>query len=255
MRKMFFAVLCVATLTLASLAQTKATQPSRHYSAPPGSHFKADPDGHRAPRLCNPCIFYGGNLDVPNIDSAGLSDENTLNVSDSHTYGAFAVPDGKSASVTGLIFQVQMSAHMNPKQATWEIRSGVSNGNGGTVVASGTGDATMKPTGRVFLGLGEYSVAVKFPAVSLSSGTYWVNVTPQCTDSSDGQCTSFATRYFVSNTVKAADNVHGSWQPVGQMFLNSSFFGLNFINWCDPSLGLDSTQCAALSFGVIGTLD
>ena len=142
--------------------------------------------------------------------------------------------------MTGLLFQVQMSAHMNPKEATWEIRSGVSNGNGGTVVASGTAAATMKPTGRVFIGLGEYSVGVKFPAVSLSSGTYWVNVTPQCTDSSDGQCTSFATRYFVSNTVKEADNVHGSWQPVGQMFLNSSFFGFDFINWCDPSLGLDS---------------
>jgi hypothetical protein len=193
-------------------------------------------------------------LDVPNIDSAGLSDENTLNVSDSHTYGAFTIASG-SASVTGLVFQVQMNAHMNPKEATWEIRSGVTSGNGGTVVASGTGAATMKPTGRAFLGLGEYTVAVKFPAVSLSAGTYWVNVTPQCTDSSDGQCTSFATRYFVSNTVKEAANVHGSWQPVGQMFLNSSFFGLSFINWCDSSLGLNSTQCAALSFGVNGTMD
>jgi hypothetical protein len=200
-------------------------------------------------------LFYGGNLDVPNIDSAGLSDENTLNVSDSHTYGAFTIAAGKSASVQGLLFQVQMDAHMNPKQATWEIRTGVSSGNGGTVVASGTSAATMSPTGRVFLGFGEYTVGVKFSSVTLSEGTYWVNVTPQCTDASDGQCTSFNSRYFVSNTVKAADNVHGTMQPTGQMFLNSSYFGLNFINWCDASLGLNSTQCGALSFGVIGTLN
>jgi hypothetical protein len=251
--KMFFAVFSVATLTLTSLAQTKAPQPSRHYKAIPGPRAQAEPDGHLAPRLCNPCLFYGGNLDVPNIDSAGLSDENTLNISDSHTYGAVAFP--AAVSVTGLLFQVQMSAHMNPKEATWEIRRGVSSGNGGTVVASGTAAATMKPTGRVFIGLGEYTVGVKFPAVSLAAGTYWFNVTPQCTDSSDVQCTSFATRYFVSNTVRQQQNLHGSWQPIGDMFLNSSFFGLDFINWCDPELGLDANQCSALSFGVIGTRD
>ena len=253
MKKMFYAVGLVVTLSLAASAQRATPSASQHYTGN-STAGSSDPQIHRgAPRLCNPCLFYGGNLDVPNIDSAGLSDENTLNVSDSHTYGAFTIAAGQSASVQGLVFQVQMNAHMNPKQATWEIRSGVSTGNGGTVVASGTSAATMSPTGRVFLGFGEYTVGVKFPSVTLSEGTYWANVTPQCTDASDGQCTSFGTRYFVSNTVKGTDNVHGGMQPAGQMFLNSSFFGLNFVNWCDASLGLNSTQCSALSFGVIGT--
>ena len=255
MRRTFFAVALAATLTLAAVAQNKAVSPSQHYSGDSSVKFSMDPQRRGAPRLCNPCLFYGGNLDVPNINSAGLSDENTLNVSDSHTYGAFTLAAGQSASVQGLVFQVQMKAHMNPKQATWEIRTGVSSGNGGTIVASGTSAATMRATGRVFLGFGEYSVGVKFTPVTLGEGTYWVNVTPQCTDSSDGQCTSFGTRYFVSNTVKGADNVHGSMQPAGEMFLNSSYFGFNFTNWCDPSFGLNSTQCSALSFGVIGTFN
>jgi len=255
-KKMLFAVVLVVTLSLATAAQKAAPKPSQQYAGNSAKGFSSDPQIHRgAPRLCNPCLFYGGNLDVPNIDSAGLSDENTLNISDSHTYGAFTIAAGKSASVQGLVFQVQMNAHMNPKQATWEIRTGVSTGNGGTLVASGTSAATMSPTGRVFLGFGEYTVGVKFPSITLSEGTYWVNVTPQCTDASDGQCTSFNTRYFVSNTVKAADNVHGGMQPSGQMFLNSSFFGFNFVNWCDSSLGLNSTQSGALSFGVIGTFN
>src|SRR5438270_3395673 len=103
---MFLAVVLVVTLSLAAAAQKSAPRTSQHYSGNSSVRFSSDPQLHRgAPRLCNPCLFYGGNLDVPNIDSAGLSDENTLNVSDSHTYGAFTIAAGKSASVQGLLFQ------------------------------------------------------------------------------------------------------------------------------------------------------
>ena len=62
--------------------------------------------------------------------------------------------------------------------ATWEIRQGVSEGNGGTLVASGM---TMMPV-VTFLGCGfgfcEYMVEVIGLNVSLAEGHYWLNVTP-----------------------------------------------------------------------------
>ena len=39
------------------------------------------------------------------------------------------------------------------------------------------------------------------------------------------------------------------------MFLNSSFFGFTYANWCDSSLGFNSNQCAGMSYGLVGTIN
>jgi hypothetical protein len=105
-------------------------------------------------------------------------------------------------------------------------------------------------TGRNFLGLTEYTVAISFPTVSLTSGTYWFNLTPQCLNTLDGSCNVF--RQFVSNS-NLANQIHGTWQPAHEMFLNSAFFGFTWANWCDSSLGFNPIQCAGMSFGLTGT--
>ncbi len=59
----------------------------------------------------------------------------------------------------------------------WEIRSGMSAGNGGTLVASGTYlNPTVVATGRTALGgaLTEYTVTASGLDINLSSGTYWL---------------------------------------------------------------------------------
>lgn len=59
----------------------------------------------------------------------------------------------------------------------WEIRSGVSAGNGGTLVASGTSlNPTVTATGRTALGgaLTEYKVTATGLDLDLSAGTYWL---------------------------------------------------------------------------------
>src|SRR5207247_2977520 len=64
-------------------------------------------------------------------------------------------------------------------RATWEIRSGVSEGNGGTLVASGmTTMPVVTPTGRSGFGFTEFMIEVTGLSVDLAPGTYWLNVTP-----------------------------------------------------------------------------
>jgi hypothetical protein len=65
------------------------------------------------------------------------------------------------------------------QQATWEIRSGISEGNGGTLVASGTNAATQTATGRSLWGTyPEYTIQVSGLDVTLAPGTYWLAVIP-----------------------------------------------------------------------------
>jgi hypothetical protein len=66
----------------------------------------------------------------------------------------------------------------------------------------------------------------------------------------DGSCNVF--RQFVSNS-NLGNQIHGNWQPVHQMYLNSAFFGFDFANWCDSALGFNTIQCAGMSFGLRGT--
>jgi hypothetical protein len=137
---------------------------------------------------------------------------------------------------------------IDPAESTWAIATGVSAGDGGTTVASGTSTADgtqYTSTGRFPFGFTEYSLRVRIPATVLSSGTYWVNVTPQCTDSGNGDCS--IAQYFFDNTFGL--NRYGPLEPADEGFFNSSYFGFDYANDCTVS----STGCQALSFGVIGT--
>ena len=135
----------------------------------------------------------------------------------------------------------------------WEIRQGVSAGNGGTLIASGT---TLTPqvtaTGRSGFGFIEFMVQVNDLDVHLDPGTYWLNVTP--VDNLDGG------RSFDSTT--SGGNCIGT--PCGDndtAFLDSTLFGaffepvIDFGAFSDFSMGVNGevsggggfTQTAAAS--------
>ncbi len=61
--------------------------------------------------------------------------------------------------------------------ANWEIRSGVSEGNGGTLVASGTAAVTLTPLGPYKIYNVEH-VSITGLNVNLSPGTYWLGFQP-----------------------------------------------------------------------------
>jgi len=204
------------------------------------------------PPSCNPCLFYGGDLNPTDPNADGFSSVTTPLVTGSNTYGAATIPAGPNANVTGILFNILATAAFDPFTANWDIRQGVSEGNGGTDVASGSGSIGVAATGRNAFGLQEYTITVTFSTVTLVPGEYWFSMQPQCTSTLDGSCTVF--RQFASNTTQETNAVNGGWQPDGEMFLNSSYFGFTYANWCDSDFGLNAQQCDWLSFGLVGEL-
>ena len=252
MKRAFFAVALVITFSLSAAAQHKTPALSRHRVGNPAAELQDTKESPNpaVPALCNPCLFYGGDLNPSDANAAGFSDENTLFIPGSSTYGEVNIPTGTTVRVKGILFNVQASTAFDPMTASYDIRTGVSEGNGGTSIASGTVGLSVTATGRNFLGVNEYSLLAVFPSITLTSGDYWMNVTPNCTNTLDGSCSVF--RQFASNTTQRTNALHESWQPAHEMFLNSTFFGFTWANWCDSSLGLNQTQCGYLSFGVLG---
>ena len=201
----------------------------------------------------NNCYFYGGDSSAgatvieANFADA-LANENDAIISGS-PYGAAIYQNFASSyyiSVAGL-FTNNLS-QITPTSGYWEIRSGVSEGNGGMLIASGTGNVTNTPTGRSGFGYTEYHNEVDGLYVLLSPGTYWFAVVPNCT--------TCAGRSWNTNTTGL--NSVGTTIPNEQYF-NSSFFGANFTNannygtfptfssgvlvpYCSGSCGLDSAS-------------
>ena len=166
-------------------------------------------------------LFYAGDFDPNNGNANGLANENDGIVSGnpygSATFQNFIIPNGQNWTIHGLFSNDLMS--ITPGQAYWEIRSGVSEGNGGTLLFSGTGTDIVTPTGRSGFGFTEFNNLVSGLNINLGPGTYWMTVVPLA----PGQ----GGRSFNSNTFGL--NSVGS-DISDQEFWNSSFFGTNYTN-------------------------
>jgi Chaperone of endosialidase len=150
----------------------------------------------------------------------GLPNERNAIVSDAAVYDDFNV----TGNIT--VYNVYSNDLLTPdfavSGADWEIRSGISEGNPGILIASGTTNAPLViPTGRSGFGLTEYTVQVNGLAVTLVTGhTYWLMVRPV------GNGTG---RSFNSDT----SGVNCMGTPCGNndnAFFNSTYFGANFRN-------------------------
>ena len=169
--------------------------------------------------------FYAGDFDPNNPNANGLANENDAIVG-GNPYGAATYQNfvaGGAISVVGL-FTNNLS-QLTPTAGYWEVRSGVSEGNGGLLIASGTasgGNFLQTATGRSGFGYTEYTDAVQFADLSgkLTVNTkYWFAVVPICT-TCNGR--SFNSNTFGLNKIGTdMDNLQ---------FFNSSFFGANYTN-------------------------
>jgi hypothetical protein len=135
---------------------------------------------------------------------------------------------------------------LDPLSGTFEIRKGVTTGNGGTLIAAGSGKVTATRTGRTLNGSPEYSIRVFIAPPVIIGGpvTIWVNASPQCTDTLNTTCSS--EQFYVDNST-GAGSVHGTAQPVGMIFYNSPT--ATFQNWCTIP-PVTTAECALLSFGL-----
>jgi len=165
-------------------------------------------------------LFYSGDFDPNNPNANGLANENDAIVGGT-PYGAATFQNFNCTTpdcdVTGL--WTNNLSQLTPSAGYWELRSGMSEGNGGTLIASGTGAVTNNPTGRSGFGYTEYTNKVTFASVDVNQGQYWYAVVPICT--------TCAGRSFNSNTFGL--NKVGT-DTDNLQFFNSSFFGANYTN-------------------------
>jgi len=177
-------------------------------------------------------LWYNGDLNSVN----GLANERNTIVSQAAVYDDFIATGAWNISA---VFSDNL-ANTTIIGADWEIRTGVSEGNPGTLIASGTTNSPLVSlTGRSAFNYLEYQVEVTGLNVNLIAGTrYFLNVTPI----GNGGGRSF-------NSVTSGANCIGT--PCGNnqnAFFNSTFFGANFTSTANEGQPYD------FSNGVIGTV-
>jgi hypothetical protein len=178
-------------------------------------------------------LWYNGDFNGVN----GLANEDNTSLGEGEfasVYDDFNVPSG-GLTLTS-VFSDNLST-TNIVGASWEIRQGISEGNGGTLIASGMTSAPVVTLIICDFSFCEYMVEVTGLNVSLAEGHYWLNVTPigDLTGSSFDSTTSGA-------------NCVGT--PCGNnqnAFFNSNFFGADFTSTSNEGLPFD------FSMGVNGT--
>ena len=180
-------------------------------------------------------LWYNGDFNGVN----GLANEENTSIGSGQfasVYDNFIVPS-PGWNVTA-VFSDDLE-NTNVTGATWEIRQGVAEGTGGTLIASGmTTTPMVTPTGRSGFGFTEFMVEVTGLNVNLPPGTYWLNVTV---------VGDLSGRSFDSTTSGA--NCVGT--PCGNdqnAFFNSNFFGANWQSTAEQG------QPSDFSMGVIGTV-
>ncbi len=165
---------------------------------------------------------YTGDFDPNSPYANGLANENDANYYGvpygAATYENFVVGSGGAGVIA---FWTNNLMDIVPQTAYWELRMGVSEGNGGTIIASGTSYDQVTPTGRSAFGYTEYQnyVDIERQFIALDPGVYWYAVVPQAPDQYG--------RSFNTNTFGL--NGHGTFIKDEQYF-NSAYFGANFTN-------------------------
>src|SRR5205814_7487346 len=186
---------------------------------------------------CSPGpLWYNGDFDNVN----GLGNGNNTGFT-AATYDNFIVPAGPGWDVSSVYTNNLLSTSAGITTANWEIRSGVSEGNGGTLIASASGSpAVVTFKGPGGFGFTEYTVRVNGLNVHLAPGTYWLSVQPNGNGSQISYNSSTVGLNCIGLPCGNDDNA----------FFNSSTFGYNFHTTTDPAFGPGNID---FSMGVDGT--
>jgi len=229
---------CLSLLSLCALAQ----------SGDADSRTSARPT---PPPYCKPCLFYGGDFDPNNTNSNVLGNSDSKDFK-ATTYVPFYVPPGQTWTVGG-IFSNNMStiSFLDPPEIRWSISSGVSAGNAGTVIASGTSSATWTPTGRTWQNgyFTEYTALAHLQAqqfVTLTSGIYWLAAVPMCTNSDCGLAD-----FYLSDVEDVPAPNHKGVQPNDDSYFVWGGGGYFFSSAWGPT-GPCQSGCDKFSFGLLG---
>lgn len=229
MKKIFFAPMIAVILGLTAMAQDiRATA--------------------TVPSLCKPCVFYAGDYNTDDPNAQGFNNGDTLLTGQENAiYAAVDVPKNENGAITGILFMnIATQNTFDPPTATYDIRTGVSNGEAGTSVANGSGPISYALWGQAF-GYSLYQTAVNLTKpFTVTPGTrYWSNMSPQCTNPGDSACS--LEQFFEVNTTQRTNGLHAGAQPPYQIFGGTP--GGPLSNVCN---GNDTPMCEWASFGLMG---
>jgi hypothetical protein len=199
-------------------------------------------------------LWYNGdydNRDALANGSAGINFNGGF-VEISKVYENFVVPVGQTWQITSAFStdEILYGSGLKVTTATWEIRTGVSAGNGGTVVISGDTAASqvaVTPQAGFTYIAPPSLITVSIPTVTLTAGTYWLSVIPDDTNP------FFGDQAYVETTsgANAVGIPHGN---DGNSFISNNLpsggAGSYFFT---PTSSVEGAGTWYYSMGVIGT--
>jgi hypothetical protein len=234
-KKILFAVTLVVVFSVFAIGQDLTFREAT------GGIARNDGSIYGPPHACtvsksHPCVYYGGDIDPSDPEFNGLSNENTLFIPNSYTYTEVSVPIAASISAS---FSNNFSTYgvIDPKTATWFYRTGVSEGNGGTLICSGDNPGMLTPIPNFGLSIDADEVLTTTPC-KVPAGDVWFAVTPNCTNPNDVYCTSEESpRYFEEDTDGKLNGINTKFtvtsnDGMGPTF-DSAYFGVSFGSWCN----------------------
>jgi len=206
------------------------------------------------PAYCHPCLFYGGDFDPHNKEANSLANElTTAVVSGARVFVPFIVPAGKTWTVTALFSNNLSYVNViDPQEGLWSISKGMSQGNGGTIVADGAAPATYIATGRHGFGQTEYTLMLTIdPPVKLKAGVYWMTAVPECKNPIDRACASAS--YYLSDVEDIPRKHSVGREPDDRSWYFSGEFGYFYYPTWGTNGACQGTGCDRFSAGAVGT--
>ena len=181
-------------------------------------------------------LWYNGDLNHVN----GLANErdDSLGFGQyAHVFDDFKVTDSPGWHLTSLYSNNIMNYSTSTTAVEWSIHQGITEGNPGTTVASGT-STDFAITVHHVDEFTEYTVRVLGLNINLAPGTYFLNVTPV----GSGQGRSF------DSDTSGVGCIGTPCGNNGNAFFDSNFFGANYQSTAEQG------QPGDFSMGVIGTV-
>jgi hypothetical protein len=186
-------------------------------------------------------LWYSGDFDGNDALYNALVPRTQL----ASVYEELIVPVGQTWDLTSVFSNNLMDT--TTSAALWQIRSGVSNGDGGTLLYHGYDAATQTLTGRTGFGYNEYTVSANVSSLNivLTAGAYWLTVDPVVSSSSD---VSYITTTSGANSVNVQPGSTGNSYVAGSYYVNNG--GYNF----EPASDWTGYSPVDFSMGVTGTV-
>lgn len=289
-------LLCLLTLgfsfAVSAVAQTPADSNGEEaLNNLLGSLFEANapltPPSYCPPAPAVPkCVFYSGDFNPKAAKQPnGLFNEifhDGVNTIDGQVWVPFSV---KKKIKVQQVFVNELFASPPPTTALahWEIRNGVSAGNGGVVQCGGSGTAIATPTGRTFMANSttytEYTYMLTIPVSDYcvlynpapppeglgpdqpSGGkggcppNCYLSVTTE--DSSSAAAPLSFNFAYLSDIPNPAQHHYGLPNIYDNSFFTSTFYGQNFVpatTACTvgPPVAITTVGCHMFSVGIVG---